>query len=130
MVFPVSSGQSAPGWRFLVDENLPRSLVLDLQGLGYTAEHVYNIQMGGAKDPAVYAYAQSQQAIIITSDKDFSNMLAYPPPHAGIVVVEVPDSLPPDARKQVILRELAALGGQSLVNMLVIIEVGRARIRR
>jgi predicted nuclease of predicted toxin-antitoxin system len=103
---------------------------MDLQTLGYTAEHVYDIQMGGAKDPAVYAYAQSQQAIIITGDKDFSNVLAYAPPHAGIVVVEVPDSLPPDARKQVILRELAALRDQSLENILVIIEVGRARIRR
>jgi predicted nuclease of predicted toxin-antitoxin system len=130
MVLPVSNRQPVPQWRFLVDENLPRSLAVDLQALGYTAEHVYDIQMGGAKDPAVYAYAQSQHAIIVTGDKDFSNVLAYAPPHAGIVVVEVPDSLPPDARKRVILRELAALGGQSLENTLVIIEVGRARIRR
>ncbi len=130
MVLPVSNRQPVPQWRFLVDENLPRSLAVDLQALDYTAEHVYDIQMGGAKDPAVYAYAQSQHAIIVTGDKDFSNVLAYAPPHAGIVVVEVPDSLPPDARKRVILRELAALGGQSLENTLVIIEVGRARIRR
>lgn len=126
----MSSGQPVSQWRFLVDENLPRSLAMDLQNLGYTAEHVYDIQMGGAKDPVVYAYAQSQHAILITGDKDFSNILAYAPPHAGIVVVEISDSLPPDARKRAILRELAALGGQSLENTLVIIELGRARIRR
>jgi predicted nuclease of predicted toxin-antitoxin system len=126
----VSSGQPLSQWRFLVDDNLPRSLAVDLQSLGYAAEHVYDIHMGGAKDPAVYAYAQSQQAILITADKDFSNILAYSPPHAGIVVVEIPDSLPPDVRKQAILRELAALGNQSLENALVIIELGRARIRR
>src|SRR6185437_7298699 len=130
MVLPVSSGQPKSQWRFLVDENLPRSLATDLQALGHTAEHVYDIHMGGAKDPAVYAYAQSQHAVLITGDKDFSNILAYAPPHAGIVVVEISDALPPDARKRAILRELAALGGQSLENTLVIIEVGRARIRR
>jgi|SRR6185437_6393315 len=130
MVLPVSSGQPKSQWRFLVDENLPRSLAVDLQALGYTAEHVYDIQMGGAKDPAVYAYAQAQHAILITGDKDFSNILAYAPPHAGIVVVEISDSLPPDARKQAILRELATLGDQTLDNALVIIEPGRVRIRR
>lgn len=72
---------------------------------------------------------QSQHAIIITGDKDFSNILAYPPPHAGIVVVEISDTLPPDARKRSILRELAGLGDQSLENTPVIIEMGRARIR-
>ncbi len=71
-----SAGQaSPPTWRFLVDENLPRSLAPDLVALGYSAEHVYDLGMSGAKDASVYAYAQSQQEIIITSDKDFSNVL-------------------------------------------------------
>jgi predicted nuclease of predicted toxin-antitoxin system len=86
--------------------------------------------MRGAKDPVVYAYAQSQQATIITGDKDFSDLRACPPSHAGIVVVEVPDTLPPDARKRIIVRELGTLAGQSLANTLVIIEPGRVRIRR
>jgi len=65
-------------WRFLVDENLPRSLVPELTALGYVAEHVYDIGMAGTKDPVVYAYAQAQQATIITGDKDFSNIHVYP----------------------------------------------------
>ncbi len=123
------ASQSSP-WRFLIDENLPRSLVADLEQRGYVAEHVYDLQMGGAKDPAVYAYAQSNRAILLTGDKDFSNILVYSPPHAGIIVVEIPDTLPPDARKQTILRELATLANQSLANALVILEIGRVRVRR
>src|SRR5579872_758709 len=105
----VSSTPSAPVWRFLVDENLPRSLAPELVTLGYIAEHVYDLGMGGTKDPAVFAYAQAQKATIITGDKDFSNIYAYAPPHAGIIVVEVPDILPPDARKRIILRQIASL---------------------
>jgi predicted nuclease of predicted toxin-antitoxin system len=45
-------------WRFLVDENLPRSLASELAARGYAAEHVYDIGLGGAKNPAVFAHAQ------------------------------------------------------------------------
>jgi len=123
---------SAPlaAWRFLVDENLPRSLVSDLVALGHTASHVYDLGMRGAKDPIVWARAQIGTWTIITGDKDYANILAYPPPHAGIIVVEVPDTMPPDQRKQLILRQLAAMAGQSFADTLVILEPGRVRIRR
>lgn len=124
------SPSSTGSWRFLVDENLPRSLVPDLAGAGWVAEHVYDLGMGGAKDPVVYAYAQQHQAAIITGDKDFSNVRTYSPPHAGVIVVELPDSLPPDARKRIILQALRTLAGQSLSNALVIVEPSRVRVRR
>lgn len=121
--------------RFLVDENLPRSLVPELVAAGHAAEHVRDIEMGGAKDPAVYGYAQTHTQTIITGDKDFSNLRAYPPPHAGIVVagivvVEVPDTMPPVVRNRLILRQLATLAGQSLADTLIIVEAGRLRVRR
>jgi hypothetical protein len=45
-------------------------------------------------------------------------------------VVDVPDTMLPDARKQLILRHLAALAGQSFGSTLVIIESSWVRIRR
>ena len=127
-----SSGSASESmqWRFLVDENLPRSLTSELNTLGHVAEHVHDINLSGAKDPAVYAYAQTHHLTIITGDKDFSDMRAYAPPHAGIVVVEVADTMPPDARKRIILRQLATLSGQSLADTLIILEPGRIRLRR
>ena len=122
----------AAAWRFLVDENLPRSLVVDLIALGHVAAHVSDVGLRGAKDPDVWALAQAStvELTLITGDKDFATILAYPPPHAGIIVVEVPDIMPPDQRKQLILRQLATMAGQSLANTLVILEPGRVRIRR
>jgi predicted nuclease of predicted toxin-antitoxin system len=72
---------------------LPRNLASDLVALGHFAEHVYDVGIGGAKDPAVFAHAQSEQLTILTGDKDFSNIRVYTPPHAGIVV-EGPDVTP------------------------------------
>lgn len=125
----MSAVTPSPIWRFLVDENLPRSLASELAALGYTATHIHDLGMGGAKDLAVYAYTQSQSATLITGDKDFSDIRAYPPPHSGIVIVEVPDTMPPAARNQLVLRQLATLSGQSLESALVIIAPGRVRVR-
>lgn len=86
--------------------------------------------MGRAEDPAVHAYAQGQQMTIITGDKGLSNVRAYPPPHGGIVVVEVPDTMLPDMRRRIILYQLATPAGQSLENSLVVVEPGRVRIRQ
>jgi hypothetical protein len=45
-------------------------------------------------------------------------------------VVEVPDLMPLETRKQLILRQLSTLAGQALDDLLVIIESGRVRVRR
>ena len=120
----------SPPWSFLVDGNLPLSLATKLRALGHSAEHVRAARMGGAKDPAVYAYAQSHGLTIVTGHKDFSDIRAYPPPHAGIVVVEVPDTMLPAHRNDLIIRQLSTIAGQSLRNTLVIVEPTRLRVRR
>src|SRR5690348_14764079 len=88
--------------------------------------------MSGAQDPIVWAFAQLSPLTLtlITGDNDFATILAYPSPHAGIIVVEVPDTMPPEQRKQLILRQLATMAGQSLADTLVILEPGHVRIRR
>ncbi|MGH2517362.1 MAG: DUF5615 family PIN-like protein [Ktedonobacterales bacterium] len=128
----VTRNSAAPisPWRFLVDENLPSSLATELVALGHTAEHVYDLGMGGAKDPAVFAYAQTRRATIITGDKDYSSVRTYAPPQAATIVVEVPDTLQPNARKRMIVYQLATLSGQTFKDTLVIINPNRVRVRR
>ncbi len=127
---PGTSGASA--WRFLVDENLPYFLADHLRAAGHYAEHVYDAGLRGVKDPPVYAYAQAQRLTIVTGDKGFGDIRVYPPPHAGLVVVEVPDKLPVADRARIIVDGLAQLAeqlsGQSLANALVILERGRVRV--
>ena len=67
----------------------------------------------------------------MTADKGFANVVNFPPgTHAGIVVIRVPNELPTREVNAQLLRALTDLEGQELAGLLVIVEVGRTRIRR
>lgn len=121
---------SAGIWRFLIDENMPRLLAPRLQAEGYIAEDVHDVGLATRPDTEVWAYAQAHSAILLTKDKDFADIRAYPPPHAGIVIADVPDVITVATLVQLILDGLASLVGQSLTNAVVTIAPGRVRIRR
>jgi predicted nuclease of predicted toxin-antitoxin system len=128
-----SGGTASPatgGWFFLVDENLPRLLASQLRTAGYQAEDVREVGLGAHPDADVWRYARGQARIIITQDSDFADIRAYPPPHAGIVIADLPDRLVIAAKMQVILDGLASLVGQSLANAIVTIAPGKVRVRR
>lgn len=121
----------APGVRrFLVDENLPQSLADWLEAAGHDAQHVHDAGLHGHPDAAVYAYAQEHGQIIITSDVGLGNVRQYPPPHRGIVLVRLQDTVSIEARIRVIVDGLDTLGDVSFEDAVVTIEAGRARIRR
>ena len=78
--------------RFLVDANLPRSLVDLISNLGHQVEFVRDIGMADAPDSAVSKHAQAAGAVLLTRDLDFADIRNYPPEHyPGIVVFRLPD---------------------------------------
>jgi len=118
-------------WRFLVDEDMPRSTARVLRQARHTAEDVRDVGLRGHSDQEVFDYAQSQGAILVTADKGFSNALRFPPgTHSGIIVVRVPDELPTSKVNQEILNALVSLEDVDLTGLIVIVEVARTRIRR
>ena len=118
-------------WRFLVDEDMPRSTAKALRQIGHIAEDVRDVGLRGHSDQEVFDYAQAQGATLVTSDKDFSNILRFPPgTHAGIIVVRVPGELPTSKVNQEMLNALGGLAGEELEGLLIVVEVGRVRIRR
>jgi predicted nuclease of predicted toxin-antitoxin system len=118
-------------WKFLIDEDMPRSTAIILRQAGHMAEDVRDVGLRGRDDQEIFDYAQAQSAILITADKDFSNVLRFPlGTHSGIMVVRVPDELPTQKVNQELLRALADLAGEELTGLLVIVEAGRVRIRR
>ncbi len=118
-------------WTFLVDEDMPRSTARVLREAGYKAEDVRDVGLRGRDDQDVFAYAQTQDAVLVTADKGFGNVLRFPPgAHAGIVVLRVPDQLPTHRINEALLKTLADLEGEDLKGVLVVVVVGRTRIRR
>lgn len=92
---------------------------------------VRDIGLRGRTDGEILAYAQAHDAILITADKGYANTLRFVPgTHAGLIVVRVPNELPTQLVNREVLRAPADLEGENLKGLLVIVEVGRIRVRR
>ena len=118
-------------YRFLIDEDVPRSTARALRTAGYEAEDVRDVGLRGHPDSEVFAYAQAQAAILISCDKGFTNLLNFPVgSHAGIVVIRIPDETPPAELNKKLLRAIAQLQPEPLHGCLVIVGIGRIRLRR
>lgn len=118
-------------WRFLVDEDMPRSTARILREHGYLADDVRDVGLRGQSDAKVFAFAQTQKCVLVTGDKGFANILRYPPgKHAGIIVMRVPNTLPTAELNRALIRALDELADEELAGLLVIVELGRIRVWR
>ncbi len=86
---------------FLLDENMPRKILTLLRREGFNATRVYDVGLRSQSDTAIFAYARTHPITIVTFDTDYLNQTAFPPPHAGIIVLR---SFPRDTS----VNELAA----------------------
>mgnify|MGYP003395696661 CR=1 FL=1 len=59
---------------FLIDADLPRSLKPLIERYGHDATDVRDVGLGGAKDPAIAAYAQSHNLSLMTGDFGFAEL--------------------------------------------------------
>jgi predicted nuclease of predicted toxin-antitoxin system len=77
--------------RFLIDEDLPRSIQDLLQRYGHEGVDLRGIGLRGSTDRQIAALAQDKGLCLVTGDVGFSNVRNYPPEkYAGIVVLKVP----------------------------------------
>ena len=117
--------------RFLVDEDLPRSLAHLLRTEGLDAEDVRDVGLRGKTDSEVLQYAVSQDRALVTADLDFANLLTVPlGSHRGIVVARLPNELPVTHVNGAIVEAIRALSEGDLSGALVIVEPGRIRLRK
>ena len=118
--------------RFLVDEDLPRSIGNLLRQYGYEAVDVRDVGLQGAKDAEVAAYAQNQGLCLVTGDYGSSDVRNYPPSeYSRLVVLHIPGK----ATASLILNLVEGLLKQDklisqLPGRLAIVEFGRVRMRR
>lgn len=117
--------------RFLIDEDLPLLLALLLRQRGHDAHHVQELNLRGSSDARVYAAAQERRAAVVTGDGDFGNLLRFPlGSHFGIVIIEYPSAMRTRELATQIADALCDLDDTTFHGSLVILEPGRARIKR
>ena len=117
--------------RFLVDEDLPRSLAPALRAAGYDATDVRDEGLRGAPDAHIFAAAQQRSMVVVTADVEFGNELTYPlASHHGVMLARLPGALPAPMLVHAIVTAVASLAGEQLAGTIVIVEPGRLRVRR
>lgn len=116
--------------KFVVDEDLPRSTARLLREKGFEVYDIRDHGLRGQDDDAILAFAQQQQAILITGDLGFGNQLKYPvASHEGIVVAHFPNEISTSELNDQILGALAVLTEDDLRKSLTILEPGKVRSR-
>lgn len=74
-----------------VDEDIPPVAATWLREKGYLASTVVEQGMGGWKDAALWQAVQIDNQFLLTADKGFGDIRAYPPGNHGGVLLLRPD---------------------------------------
>lgn len=93
--------------KFLADECTFTQTIRLMKDLGLEVERIQELGMTGVKDPEVFQRAQELKAVLVTNDKGFGDVRAYPPSaHHGVIVLK----MEPDPQKvravHAVLKEL------------------------
>lgn len=75
--------------RFLVDAQLPPALARLLRDRGHEAAHVTEIGPADAPDRDIWQHALQHDAVIVTKDEDFADMVATGREAPAVVWVRV-----------------------------------------
>ena len=117
--------------KFLIDEDLPKSLAPMLVGLGFDAIDCRSVGLRSKPDPQILQYAVSNGMALVTRDTGFGNILVFPlETHKGIVLVRYPNEVMSAALNQAIAEGLRVIADEDLSATLIILDPGGLRIRR
>ena len=114
----------------IADANVFVPMVDGLRNMGHDVFDVKEQGLENLSDPEIFRLAQKEQRILVTMDKDFSNILLYPPgEHQGIIVVKLYRLKVADATK-LFLDAMNDIKSEDFTGNLVIIDRSKTRIRK
>ena len=115
---------------FKLDENLPSSLVSVFASADHDAISVVAQALQGASDAELAEVCRRENRVLVTLDKGFADIRAYPPAeHSGIIVLRLEHQDVPYIRAT-IGRVLRLMADHPVENTLWIVEDDRVRFRR
>lgn len=116
--------------KFLTDANVFVPMVNGLRQLGHDVFDLKEQNLAALSDVEVFSLAQSTKRVLVTMDKDFTNILLYPPgEHEGIIVARL-SRLKVDSGTAVFLTTIKSLDENEIRRNIVIIDNQRTRIRK
>ncbi|RJP37719.1 MAG: hypothetical protein C4547_05335 [Phycisphaerales bacterium] len=114
--------------KFKLDENFGPTVQQVFRKRGLDCRTVVDEGLSGSPDPDVLAAAVAEQRVLVTLDRDFSNVLTFPPATTcGIAVVNLPRRATRALLAAVLDSFLAACEDRRLRGKLWIVQPGRIR---
>ena len=115
---------------FKLDENLPDSLVAAFTSAGHDAMSVVSQDLQGASDATVADVCREEDRALVTIDKGFADIRAYPPAeYPGIIVLRL-DRQDIAYLRATIRRVLRLVPVHTINRTLWIVEDEKVRFRR
>ena len=115
--------------KFKIDENLPSDFAEVLHSAGHDAATVLGQGLGGRPDSDIVSVCQTEGRILVTLDKGFADIRAYPPEEfPGMMVLSVNRQDKPYLL-DVFFNALQIFDTEPIKGRLWIIEPSRVRIR-
>lgn len=115
----------------VIDEDLPRKLDEVLKKLGWEVKDIRDFGLQGKSDEEIIGFAKKCKAVLFSSDKDFLNILKYPPKdYYGIVILNFPNEASIEFLINETKRALAKIPLEEFQGNLIIIEPGKIRLRK
>ena len=115
--------------RFLTDENIYPQMVEAIRCLSHDVLDIKEQNLFSIPDNHVIQIAQDTKRTLITFDKDFSNILVYPPSqYFGIIVLRLSRLIIKDAVSELV-RFIEELSEEKIKGRLAIVEPDRVRLR-
>jgi predicted nuclease of predicted toxin-antitoxin system len=118
--------------RFLADQCVPSSIIRALREEGHEILRLKDSIAVDSPDPVVMAKAYELDAILLSLNGDFADIVSYPPAdYRGIIALQVRNH--PEAIPQLISRPVSFISPhtdrQYFIGKLLLIEPHRIRIR-
>lgn len=106
--------------RFVADENVDREVVERLRQTGHFVWYVLE-QARGIRNGAVMAVARQQQAILITADKDFGDLVFQQQQSVpGVLLLRFSQAMGPEQKAETVEGFIAGRGEQLPGNFVVL----------
>lgn len=116
--------------KFLIDMNLSPRWAETLRAAGFDAIHWSLVGAASASDPIILGYAKAQRLILITSDLDFSAILAATAGDAPSVVQIRGEDLTPEALGAVVIEAIQRGAAELDDGAIMSVDAQRARLRK
>lgn len=119
--------------KFFIDESVLGKTKNLLEKLRFTTITLQSLNKLSAANGEVLSLAEKHEAVLITCDLDFANLILYPlGTHPGIIVLRFRSEILSDVEKlhEVLKRLLKEVKPEELQKSLTIIDLNKYRIRR